>query len=76
MESSSDFFGPLPLNSIPASNRVMGHSQKPQVVGEQNESEAVPPESKTPGRAGVIPGQPAGLNPESGDDQREIPGSR
>jgi len=34
------------------------------------------PESKTPGRAGVIPGQPAGLSPESGDDQREIPGSR
>jgi hypothetical protein len=31
---------------------------------------------KAPGRAGVIPGQPAGLNPESGDDQREIPGSR
>jgi hypothetical protein len=24
----------------------------------------------------VIPGQPAGLNPESGDYQREIPGSR
>ena len=24
----------------------------------------------------VIPGQPAGLNPESGDCQREIPGSR
>jgi hypothetical protein len=43
-------------------------------VGEQNES--VGPRLKTPGRAGVIAGQPAGLNPESGDDQRGIPGSR
>jgi hypothetical protein len=75
MESLSDFFGPLPLNSTPAGSRAMSLSRKPQVVGEQNES-GPPPESKTPGRTGVIPGQPAGLNPESGDDQREIPGSR
>ena len=73
MESLSDFFGPLPLNSTPAGNRATGLSRKPQVVGEQNESG---PLVKAPGRAGVIPGQPAGLNPESGDDQREIPGSR
>jgi hypothetical protein len=32
------FFGPLPLNSTPPSNRATGFSRKPQVVGEQNES--------------------------------------
>ena len=42
MESLSDFFGPLPLNSTPASNRATGLWRKPQVVGEQNESEAPP----------------------------------
>ena len=68
------FFGRLPLHSTPPSNRATGLSRKPQVVGEQNES--VAPRSRRRERAGVIPGQPAGLNPESGDDQREIPGSR
>ena len=73
MKALSDSFGPLPLHSTPPSNRATGLSRKPQVVGEQNESG---PRVKAQGSAGVIPGQPAGLNPESGDDQREIPGSR
>ena len=59
MESSSDFFGPLPLNSIPASNRVMGHSQKPQVVGEQNES-GQPPESRRREEPAPFRGSPLG----------------
>jgi hypothetical protein len=75
MESLSDFPGPVATQFNPCEHRATGLSRKPQVVGEQNESEATP-KSKTPGRAGVIPGQPAGLSPESGDDQREIPGSR
>src|ERR1700682_4867276 len=59
MESLSDFFGPLPLNSTPAGNRAMSLSRKPQVVGEQNES-GHPPNQRRREELASFRGSPLG----------------
>jgi hypothetical protein len=73
MDSLSDFF-PLPFNSTAPSNRAIGFPSKPQVVGEQNESESpnqkrqhsVEPVLIRPfGRVGAVPNR---INPNKSTD--------
>src|SRR5450631_938816 len=76
MESLSDFPGPVATQFNPCEQPRDGPFEETSGGGRTKRVRAPAPNQKTPGRAGVIPGQPAGLSPESGDDQREIPGSR